>query len=133
MRKKIKPYGLSQCVVTAQHFQTPRKGYRLADITRVDLRRTPFFLVLPCLIGLLSMMFVYSELIYGWEILMGLLAVAVLGGASFSIGTINLTGFNVSGMATLGLYWDMQKLKADIDAAMGKSTPSTRRRGRYSA
>ncbi len=132
MRKQGNQYGLSQCIVTAQHFQTPRKGYRLADITRVDLRRTPFFLLLPFLIGLFSMLFFYAELLYAGEIFMGLLVVVVLGGASFSIGTINLTGFNVSGMATLGLYWDMQKLKADIDAAMGKTTRSSHRAGRYS-
>ncbi len=133
MRKETNQYGLSQCHVTKEHFQTPRKGYRLADITRVDLRRTHFFLLLPILIGVLSMMFFYSELIYGGEIFMGLLAVALLGGASFSIGTINLTGFNVSGMATLGLYWDMQKLKADIDAAMGKSAGPSRRQRRASS
>ncbi len=133
MRKKANQYGFSQCHVSKEIFQTPRKGYKLADISRVDIRRTPFFLTLPFLIGLLSMMFFYSELIYGSEIFMGLLAVAVLGGASFSIGTINLTGFNVSGMATLGLYRDMQKLKTDLDAAMGRSTRSSRRAGRYAS
>jgi len=117
------------CTVTARHFKTPRKGYRLADITRVDLRRTHFFLLLPLLLGLVSLMMFCSELLYASEILICLLIVAVLGGCAWSIGTINLTGFNVAGMATIGLYWQMRKLKSDLDEAMEHSERSNRRRG----
>lgn len=127
MKRNEKCYGLSQCTVTSRLFDTGRKGYRLSDITQVHLRRTFFFLLLPFLMGLLSMVFFYSELLYGDEIFWCVMIVAILGSTSFSIGTIYLEGFNVSGMATLGLYWDMQKLRVDLLSAISKPSRRSRR------
>ncbi len=131
MRRNRGQYQGSQCRVTSQHFTTPRKGYRLSDISLVNIRRTAFCLLSPLLIGILSLVLFCSELLYSHEIFIALLVVVVLGGVSFSIGMIFLTGFNVSGLATFGLYWQMAQLKNDLDAALENPARSNHRRERY--
>lgn len=131
MRRNRKRYQGTQCSVTSQHFKTPRQGYRLADISYVNIRRPVFVLLLPVLIGNSLLMYFFSELLYGDEILIGLITVTVLGGTSFCIGAICLTGFSVSGIATFGWYWHMAQLKQDLDEALNKSSHSGSPRGAY--
>lgn len=125
---KFNRYG---CVITHSQFKTPnnRKTYRLSDITRVSLSRAHAFMLLPLHVGILSLIYSSSDLLYAGEILFGLMFVIIVGGVSFSIGVINVTGkFNLQGFATIGLYWQMAEVKEALDAALERTERSGRRR-----
>jgi len=121
----FKGYG---CTVTHSQFKTPRKTYLLADVTRVTLSRSHAFLLLPLHFGLLSLIYSCTDLMYIHEIMFCLGFVIIVGGVSFSVGVITVTGqFNLQGFATLGLYWQMSEVKEALDTAMEKSQRSHRR------
>jgi len=121
----FKGYG---CTVTHSQFKSPRKTYLLADITRTSLKLTHAFVLLPLHIGILSLIYSSADLLYPMEILAGLTFVLVVGGLSFSVGIISVTGqYNLQGIAAIGLYWHMREVKDALDTAMERTQ---RRRSR---
>ncbi len=114
-------YKSDSYLVTSRIFKTKRRGYRMPAITQVSLRRTQFYLLLPVLSGVMSLVLFFGDLLYLHEIFSGGFVALVLGVASWSVGTIHLKGFNVDGIATVGLYWKMAELNEALNHVLWES------------
>ena len=108
-------------LVTTQRFKARKKGYRITAITRIDVSRIHFFLCLPFLLGLLGMMLFFAELLYAIEIIGITVSISAIGIISWSIGTLNVKGFHNEGLAGIGLYNEMVKIKEAVERAMEAS------------
>ena len=107
--------------MTARNFNTPRKGYRISAISHVYISRAHFYFLIPVLLGGIGVIFFCYELLYQHEIILGIASIALTGVSAWSIVTVNLNGRNIDGIATIGLFWKMMKLKNAIEKAIDHS------------
>ena len=111
------------CKVTTRNFNTPRKGYRISAISHVYIGRAHFYFLLPLLLGGISVMVFCYELLYQHEIILGVGSIVLTGVSTWSIVTVNVSGLNINGIATIGVFWKMMKLKDAVEKAIDHSEP----------
>lgn len=121
---------ISPFIVSDTRFETRRRGYSIGEISRVDIKRTPFFMLLPINIGFMALVMFFSSLIYADEKLLIILFVLTTSVATWYIGVIHLTGYNITGAAAFGFYPKMRRVTDELIDVMSSSNRSNNRQRR---